>query len=174
MTDSGIYTLLAEALRYPYPGQIEELRLGLAGTPAGPAKKSLGAFLVQVQPLSPGEREELHTRTLDLSPLATPYVGFQAYGESYQRGNFMALMNQALAFYEIPTDGELPDHLIPVLRYLEASANPLPELLAILLPAVQAMERSLKKVDPGNPYGLLLEAVEHACHALPEPQKAQP
>jgi nitrate reductase delta subunit len=174
MAVMGFYTLLAEALRYPYPGQVEALRLELAGTPEGPAKKSLGAFLDQVQPLSLGEREELHTRTLDLSPLATPYVGFQAYGESYPRGNFMALMNQALAFHEIPTDGELPDHLIPVLRYLGAAGSPLPELAEILLPAVQAMQRSLKKSDPSNPYGLLLQAVEHACRGLPVPQKVQP
>ena len=49
-----------------------------------------------IAPLSLGEWEELHTRTLDLNPPAAPYVGYQIWGDSYQRGAFLAKMNRAL------------------------------------------------------------------------------
>lgn len=55
--------------------------------------------------------------------------------------------------------GELPDHLIPVLRYLGRAPDPLPELAAVFEPAVQRMLNGLRKADPPNPYVALLEAV---------------
>ena len=163
------FILLAEFFRYPTPGLAEELRAGLEQLPAGPAKKSLDAFLKPLQTLPPGEWEELYTRTLDLNPLATPYVGFQIYGESYQRGNFMALLNREMRQNQIDLGGELPDHLLPVLRYLGAVSEPIPELVEALLPAVRRMQAVLRKAEPGNPYIHLLDAVEQVCQTLKKP-----
>lgn len=165
----NIFNLLAESFRYPTPGLAEALRLGLEQLPAGPVKKSLETFLKPLQKLPPGEWEELYTRTLDLNPLATPYVGFQIYGESYQRGNFMALLNREMRQHQIELGGELPDHLMPVLRYLGAVSEPIPELVEALPPAVRRMQAVLQKAEPGNPYVHLLEAVEQACQTLKKP-----
>ena len=163
------FNLLAEYFRYPTPDQAEELRAGLEQLPAGPVKKSLTAFQKPVQKLPLGEWEELYTRTLDLNPLATPYVGFQTYGESYQRGNFMALLNREMCQHQIDLGGELPDHLLPVLRYLGTVSEPLPELVEALPPAVRRMQAVLHKAEPGNPYVHLLDAVEQACQTLKKP-----
>ena len=157
----GIYALLAEAFRYPAPGRIEALQAGLAALPQGQAKKHFKDFVKSVQALSLGEWEELHTRTLDLNPPAAPYIGYQAWGESYKRGNFMALINRELKQNGIDTDGELPDHLTPILLYLDQTSQPLPELLEVLVPSVQKMRQVLNKKDPGNPYLSLFDAILH-------------
>jgi nitrate reductase delta subunit len=155
----GTYGTLAESLRYPAPGRLAALERALAAMPAGPGKNAFAAFIRRIRPLSLGEWEELHTRTLDLTPLFAPYIGYQAWGESYARGNFMAAMNRALQDSAIELDGELPDHLVPALRYLEACPQPIAALGEALRPAVEKMRAALQKSDPENPYLHLLEAV---------------
>ena len=153
------YALLAEALRYPAPGRIEILQAGTIEMPEGAVKRAFSTFVAGVQDLSLGEWEELHTRTLDLNPPSAPYLGYQMWGDSYQRGNFMANLNQTFRAEEIDLDGELPDHLIPILSYLDSVSRPLPELVEVLEPALERMLAGLRKAEAGNPYTHLLEAI---------------
>lgn len=162
------WEIVAEALCYPAPGRLDRLEVGLAQLPAGAVKTALAAFLQKIRRLSPGEWEELHTRTLDLNPPAAPYVGFQTWGESYQRGTFLSKLNRALLEARVDPAGELPDHLIPVLRYLGRVPAPLSELTAVFEPAVQRMLNRLRKADPPNPYIALLEAVQALGRTLPK------
>jgi nitrate reductase delta subunit len=154
-----IRLLLAEAFRYPRPGLLERLEAGLAESAQSPARSGLAAFVKKVAALSLSEWEELATRTLDLSPAAAPYVGFQIWGESYPRGEFMAKLNRAMAELDIDLEGELPDHLVPVLRYLALAEQPLPELREHFAPAVERMLAVLREKDRNNPYLHLFEAV---------------
>jgi nitrate reductase molybdenum cofactor assembly chaperone NarJ/NarW len=163
---ASAFTLLAGALCYPAPGQLAALESGLQALPPGSEKQFIAAFLEQIRRLSIGEWEELHTRTLDLNPPAAPYVGFQIWGESYQRGTFLSKMNRALFEAAVDTEGELPDHLIPVLRYLASTPAPLAELAAVLEQALQRMTAALRKADPGNPYLYLLDAAQEGCKDL--------
>jgi nitrate reductase delta subunit len=160
----SIYALLAQALVYPYPGLLDELKAGLAQAEKGPARDRFAAFLKQIGRLSLADWEELATRTLDLSPAAAPYVGFQVWGESYQRGAFMAKLNRALAELDIDPGGELPDHLVPVLRYMAAADPPLPELAERLKPALERMIAILREKERGNPYIHVYEAVLAAAN----------
>ena len=155
----GMYSLLAEALRYPAPGRIEILQAAEMQMPEGDLKKKFNAFLVGVGDLTLAEGEELYTRTLDLNPPAAPYLGYQMWGDSYQRGQFMSSLNQAFRAEEIDLDGELPDHLIPILRYLDLVSDPLAELVEILEPAVGRMLAGLRKAESNNPYDHLLSAI---------------
>ncbi|MBM4460759.1 MAG: nitrate reductase [Chloroflexi bacterium] len=155
----NIYALLAQSLVYPYPGLLDELQAGAAAAGKGPAQRKFAAFIKQIGRLSVTEWEELATRTLDLSPAAAPYVGFQVWGESYQRGAFMAQLNRALAELGIDRAGELPDHLVPVLRYLAAADQPLPELAEHLKTALERMIAILQEKDRRNPYLHVYEAV---------------
>jgi len=160
------WELVAEALCYPAPGRIEQLEDGLARLAAGPVRANLAAFVDRVRALPLGAWEELHTRTLDLNPPAAPYVGFQTWGESYQRGTFLSLLSRTLAEARVDPAGELPDHLIPVLRYLGQASDPLPDLVAVLEPAVRRMLQVLRKADPPNPYIAVLEAANVLSHTL--------
>lgn len=155
----SINTLLAEAFCYPYPGLLERLETGLTEASASPGISGLASFINNVKALSPSEWEELCTRTLDLSPAAAPYVGFQVWGESYQRGEFMAKLSRAMFELGVNTEGELPDHLVPILRYLDATNQPIPELDEQLEPAVERMIKILGDKDKGNPYLSLFKAV---------------
>jgi len=150
--------LLAEAFRYPQPGLLEQLEAGLTEAGKGPVRGKLAAFVKKVGALSLSEWEELSTRTLDLSPAAAPYIGFQVWGEGYQRGEFMAQLNRAMAEFDIDPEGELPDHLVPVLRYLAVAEQPVPDLTENFTKAVERMIALLREKDRGNPYILLLEA----------------
>lgn len=162
----NIFLLIADAFCYPDPMQLERLESGLAGLPDSAEKKGLAAFIKKVRGLSLSEWEELHTRTLDLNPPAAPYIGFQTWGESYQRGVFLSKLNRAMFEARIDLEGELPDHMIPVLRYLGAVKNPLPELVEVMFPAVQRMLGVLRKADSGSPYIDLLETVLMLCNRL--------
>ena len=156
----NINLLLAEAFRYPRPGLLEQLEAGLAESASGPARSGLAAFVKQIGALSLSEWEELATRTLDLSPAAAPYVGFQIWGESYQRGEFMAKLNRAMAELDIDPEGELPDHLVPILRYLAVADPPIPELIENFETAVQRMIAILREKDKENPYVHVFEAAK--------------
>lgn len=161
-----IRILLAEAFRYPRPGLLEQLESGLTSLPKNPAQRAFATFIKKIGARSLGEWEELATRTLDLSPAAAPYIGFQVWGESYQRGEFMAKLNREMAQYDIDPEGELPDHLVPVLRYLAVNPTPLPELLEHFVPAVQRMAAVLREKDKHNPYLHLFEAALETAKAF--------
>lgn len=160
-----IYALLAQALSYPYSGLLDELQAGLAGMGKIPGRDGLAAFVKKIGRLSLAQWEELATATLDLNPAAAPYVGFQIWGESYQRGAFMAQLNRALAELDIDPAGELPDHLVPVLRYLAATDRPLPELAGHLQTALGRMIAILQEKDRNNPYLHVYEAALAAVSA---------
>lgn len=151
------FSVLAEAFRYPEPGLLESLDAGVMTLSSGPLKTALEAFLQVVSTLALGEWEELYTRTWDLDPLTPPYIGFQIWGEDYRRGNFLACLKAAGRVQGFETEGELPDHLVPVLRCLGAG-DPPPELVEVLPRALEKMAASLRKREAENPYLGLLEA----------------
>lgn len=157
--------LLALAYQYPQAGSVRWLFDGLKNVPKGAVKAHLERFVQTLSHLTLSEREELYTRTLDLTPLTAPYVGYAVYGEDYRRGSLMAALNRAMLEAGIALAGELPDHLSPVLRYLAIAPEPLPELLQILPPALKQIEHTLRTLEPGNPYLGLLEATQEAVAA---------
>lgn len=149
---------LALAYQYPQPGSTKALWERVKDLPKSRAKDLLERFLQAISELKLSEREELYTRTLDLTPLTAPNIGYAVYGEDYRRGRLMADLNAEYMHLGIDTAGEIPDHLIPVLRYLAVAETPLPELLQLLGPALQQIIYSLKTLESRNPYLLLLEA----------------
>lgn len=162
----GIYLALAHAFTYPTGNSLATLQAAAQDLPASPGKKAFERFLRQMEKRSLGEWEEIYTRTLDLDPMSAPYIGYQVWGDSYERGNFMAKLNRAYQARAIPPSGELPDHLAPVLRYLDQAEAPLPEVVEILGPAVEKMKAELRKKSARNPYRHLFEAVLQSARQL--------
>ncbi|WP_299431797.1 nitrate reductase [uncultured Meiothermus sp.] len=157
---------LAMAYQYPSPGSTRALWEQVNDLPHSSSKTLLEHFLQSISELKLAEREELHTRTLDLTPLTAPNVGYAVYGEDYRRGRFMAELNSAYREWGIDCANEIPDHLIPVLRYLSVVEEPLPELLQLLQPALVQIHHTLKTLEPKNPYLWLIEATLEAVKPL--------
>jgi nitrate reductase molybdenum cofactor assembly chaperone NarJ/NarW len=151
-----ICRLFACLLEYPtsalgaQAGQCGEV-LSAAGSPATPAMVRFCGCVEQV-PLA--RMEELYTRTFDLQAVCSPYVGYHLFGDSYQRGLFMARLNEGYRIRGFSAGSELPDHVAIVLRFLEAGAeDEFSETLLRegLLPALDKMSGAFD--SPGdNPY----------------------
>lgn len=165
---------LALAYQYPRSGSTKDLWERVKDLPRSRAKDLLERFLRAFSELKLSEREELYTRTLDLTPLTAPNVGYAVYGEDYRRGRFMAELNAEYAKLEIDTSNEIPDHLIPVLRYLAVTEEPLPELLQLLEPALHQIIHTLKTLESKNLYLLLLEATLEALKPYAKQAAAMP
>lgn len=153
---------LALAYQYPTAGSTKALWERVNALPKTRAKDLLERFLGAISEHRLSEREELYTRTLELTPLTAPYIGYAVYGEDYRRGRLMAELNAAYQALGVDPAGEIPDHLIPVLRYLAVAETPLPELLQLLGPALHQIVHTLKTLEPKNPYLLLLEGTLEA------------
>ena len=167
------YAIFAQALSYPAPGQVQALTAGAESLPASAIRKRFQGFLQQIQALTLGEWEELYTCTFDLNPSVAPYVGYQIWGDSYKRGNFMALLNRKMHEEGVSPNGELPDHLGPVLNYLGNTSQPPVELTDVLAQSVERMLSKLRKSEPQNPYISLFEAISQAVGSLETNAKAK-
>lgn len=154
----GDAQLVAEGFRYPRPGRLEMLEESFAGIGGTTSRREMERFVDAIREMSLAEWEELHTITLDLSPLFVPYVGHAVWGESYRRGAFMADLARAYGEIGLDLGGELPDHIEPVLRYLDAAAAPLGDLVEVLPTGLMRMAKELEKADRNNPYLHLLAA----------------
>lgn len=156
------FWLLAEALCYPDEEWKVKLEDGIRTLPAGSVRTHLEAFMQGLSQYSLDEWEEVFTRTLELNPICPPYLGYHIWGDSLSRGKFMAELKPAMREVGIELEGELPDHIVPVLRYLD-QANEIPEELEdILESAIQNMVSLLTEMDPDNLYLEPLTAVLEA------------
>jgi nitrate reductase delta subunit len=151
-------TVVALALRYPTHDGMVALRAGVDALPKGAAEREMRRFIRGIDPMPYEDLEVLYTSTFDLTPIVAPYVGHLAWGDSYERGGFMARLQEAMHAVGVHPNGELPDHLDPILRYLAATDEPLADLKPVLVPAVTKMERTLAKADSKNPYLHVLTA----------------
>lgn len=66
------YRVLADAFAYPSPRGLAALSAGATNLPNGAVNDAFLAFIRGIEPLTLGEWEGLHTRTLDLDPPAAP------------------------------------------------------------------------------------------------------
>jgi nitrate reductase delta subunit len=150
--------IVALGYRYPNPDSLTSLIAAVDGLPRGVTARHMAEFVAEIGRLDLGEWEELHTRTLDLSPAFVPYVGHVTWGENYRRGEFMADLKRDMERIGVDLGGELPDHIEPILRYVAEAEKPLSDLLDVLSGAVAEMQSTLKTAEKGNPYRHLLAA----------------
>ena len=162
---NGPLATVALGFRYPADGSLDRLGEAVAALPAGRVRDEMERFLSEISRLDQGAWEELHTRTLDLSPVFVPYVGHLIWGESYRRGAFMAELRRHQREVGIDPEGELPDHIAPILAYLDRVSDPIEDLTESLPKAVAAMLEDLRGSEPASPYRHLLVATAAAVDA---------
>jgi len=157
----GALSIIAEALRYPARDRLTSLQDAVTSLPRGAARSALETFVERAGTLTLVQWEELYTRTFDLNPYAPPYVAYVIWGQGYNRGRFLTKLGPAMQACGIDLDGELPDHLVPILRYLDQTTAPIVELNPILELALRSIHTRLQKEDPDNIYlGLISAAIE--------------
>ena len=110
--------------------------------------------------MSAEELEELYTLTFDINPLCCLEVGWQLFGEEYERGAFLVEMRQLLRDCGVPESTELPDHLEHALAVLERLSQQSAGELAgkSVLPALKKMIGGLAGKE--NPFENVLQAIE--------------
>jgi nitrate reductase delta subunit len=157
LSNEVICELLAAIMGYPspdLPGQVRDCAEALKARHS----RAAGAMdrlrrTVEQTPLA--ELEELYTATFDLRPVCYPYVGFQLFGDTYKRGEFLALLNARCREAGFVVVGDLPDHLGVILRYL--AHTPDADLVhEAVLPTLDRMIEQLKD----NPYLDLMRAIQ--------------
>lgn len=163
--------ILAEALRYPSPRSLATLRRRVEDLALDSVRAELQAFLDEIARMPLEAWEELYVRSFDLDPDAAPYLGWQVWRDEQRRAELLVEMARRLSDRGVDLDGELPDHLVPVLRYLAADPDPsereTPLLDQALAPALAAILRSLRSAATDNPYVHVLEGVAKAL-GLPD------
>ncbi len=154
---------LAALLTYPeadYPQRVEtSLR---ASTPE--CRESLEHFAGAVEKLEVWELQELFTRTFDMNPVCSLELGWQLFGENYERGLLLVRMREELRRYGLCESTELPDHLTHVLELLERMDHETAAdfAAACVLPALEKMLAALRGKE--NPFESVLLAIQRFLH----------
>jgi len=158
-----VLAAFAELLSYPAADPAPAARrcrdLLAAGGPGG----HLDGFVTRAESAGPHELEELYSSTFDLDPSCAPYVGHHLCGEGPKRGLFMARLADVYrqdGFLDGTPQGELPDHLVVVLRYLSAVPGGAARQALLEDGLVPALDKMLAApLDPGNVYRSVLAAL---------------
>ena len=158
-----LFTAFAELFAYPVSDPTPAARRCHGLVRERESAAELDRFVARAERARPHELEELYSSTFDLEPTCAPYVGHHLCGDGPKRGVFLSRLADVYrqdGFAVVAPDGELPDHLSVVLRYLGAVASG-PGRQALLedalVPALDKMLASLE--DPANVYRSVLSAL---------------
>jgi nitrate reductase delta subunit len=125
--DRELAAVFAEVLSYPRePLDTAALREceAFAADRSPEAAELLRAFGRFAERSSLGELQEAYTAAFDLDslsdlePTCYPYVGHHLFDENHKRSAFLVGLNARYAEHGFAADGELPDHLAVMLRFV--------------------------------------------------------
>lgn len=172
---SEVHDALALLLSYPGEGRAERhdvaVSVIVAACPA--SRRALDDFQSKVAQLSPGEMEELYTRTFDNTDDRSLEVGWQLFGEQYSRGALMVRLRKLLRDHGVVEQTELPDHLVHVLPLLGRAPADVASVLAgsHVMQAVDKIITALEKKE--SPYVGVLQATRRVLTTHAARKKAQ-
>jgi nitrate reductase delta subunit len=161
--EKRLYSLLSDLLSYPEEDLPEKVSscLELLSSYHLEGEAALREFLAFLEENDLGKLQELYTRTFDLNPVCSLYTGHHLFGESYRRSEYLVKLKGTYRAEGFPAEGELPDHLPLLLRYLSMSRedpNRRAFILEGILPALEAMTQSFQ--ESRNVYGKVLGVVK--------------
>lgn len=76
-----------------------------------PCQEHLEAFALVARTTGLKELQEAYAASFDLNPDCTLEISYQLFGDSYKRGQFLAMMRFHLREHGIDPGSNLPDHL---------------------------------------------------------------
>ncbi|MDP2731192.1 MAG: nitrate reductase molybdenum cofactor assembly chaperone [Dehalococcoidales bacterium] len=155
--------LFADVLEYPDGSTLEALTRCISelNGVCPESARPMQSFLKFAQAQDTGRLEELYTRTFDIVPAQTLYVGYHIFGETPKRSTFLVRLQEAYQSHQFSSDGELPDHLCILLRFLSIASEPefvSPLIQEALLPALEKLEEAFKKDREG--YGTIISSLK--------------
>src|ERR1700739_683852 len=116
--------LFADILDYPAPGLAGKAAecASLIGVAAPEAVALLESFRSFAEENSLGKLQEIYSGFFDLNSICHPYVGYQLFGENYNRSAFLIGLKKAyrLEGFEASAN-EIADRLSVVLRFVAHS-----------------------------------------------------
>ncbi len=153
---------LAGLLDYP-DSRVGDRAVGLGRAAAGSvpaASLALDDFRAFASRSRPGDIEEAYSLAFDFEPSTCLAVGYHLFGDTPRRGMFLAGLKSAFRSAGFEAEGELPDHLPTLLRFL-ARLGPSDERTDLVdrcvVPAASAIRRGLDAKK--HPYARVLEAL---------------
>jgi nitrate reductase molybdenum cofactor assembly chaperone NarJ/NarW len=158
-----IYQIFSQWLEYPTDNLKTQLTVQLDFvTQTYPnVEPFLADFINFIQTTPTPNLEEIYTSTFDLNPTCYPYLGYQLFGDGYQRGEFLVKLKEKYQQHNFTYNSpELPDHLTIVLEFL-GQLKPEQQLTQELINdgLVPALEKIKAGFKEENPYGQLLESL---------------
>ena len=150
---------IAALLRYPGEGTAA-LAAALADAAmesAHPCQEHLEAFALVCRTSTLKELQEAYARVFDLNPDCTLEIGWHLFGETYKRGQFLAMVRFHLREQGIDPGSNLPDHLPALLELtMKLESQDAQDLVDdCILPALEKILPALKD----SPYRHVLEAL---------------
>ena len=152
--------MFADVLDYPdtgLPRTAHNCALHLRDSFPGLAKP-MQAFADFVNSQSLETLEELYTQTFDITPATSLYLGYQLFGETPKRSEFLIRLSDAYKGCSLSTGIELADHLGVMLRFLSVSKDldfSIPLIEECILPTLGKTAKELKKNK--SEYALVIE-----------------
>ncbi len=125
------------------------------------AAVAFGDFINFLEQQDLPQIEELFTSAFDLQAISFPYVGYQLCGESQARTLFLMKLQEIYNQQNFSSEGELPDHLSVMLRFIGTVPDPQGNLEIIsdgLLPALEKIIQGIE--NQAHPYRRLLMALQ--------------
>ncbi len=173
-----ILELFADILDYPQENLVHQVREceALVSASSPEAAALLRQFLNVVEETPNGRLEEIYTGIFDLDSDCHPYVGYQLFGESYERSVFLLELKERYRSSGFETsENELPDRLSVLLRFLSMSGDGIPSQEIIdegLVPALDKMAREAEEETEeripraSDPYRQVLQALRSVLEQL--------
>lgn len=121
--------------------------------------------------------EEIYIQTFDMDPKTCLDLGWQLFGEDYNRGLFLARLRREMKTAGVEEDPrELPDHLTQVLRLLRRM-EPVAASDFVVCCVLPALEKIAGAVPESRLYGPAIDAairlLSHCHHRADEPEEAR-
>lgn len=185
LPDRRVLGLFANILEYPretLAADVRECQERLAlGEPT--AAERMGRFAEFAESTSQGGLEEAYTALFDLDSDLHPYIGYQLFGETYERSALLVGLKELyrLGGYE-PNPVELPDRISEMLRFFSVGSNPAVVRQIMQEGLIPALETLTTNTEPDetqptpvtDPYWQVIEALwlvlrPYAAEPRPEP-----
>src|SRR5215831_3254833 len=108
MDNRQLLDLFSELLSYPQEGYLRlvEACRRLAAEVDAESANHLACFAERVSGQETDELQELFVRTFDLNPVCALEVGWQLFGDNYDRGDFLVRMQDELRRYGVDRSTE--------------------------------------------------------------------